>query len=553
MKPLCLVTLIICLSLQAVWGQNPFITRWDLSIYGTTVIGFHATVAPGFVAPYTWTEVSGSSSGYGFLGPGTVYRYIDGLPQGAVIELQIEPEHLQAFFFSPNNPYGNELLVDILSWGDVAWTSMQYAFYGCSNLDITATDIPNLASVQSMNGMFHSSNINGPTNIGDWNTEAVTNMSLTFFNSQNFNQDIGNWNTSNVTTMNNMFCQANSFNQNIGNWNTSNVTDMTGMFGPATSFNQDIGNWNTGNVTNMSYMFWGATSFNQNIGNWNTSNVTSLKYMFQNATSFNQSIGNWTLKPQVDLYGMLDGSGMSCEQYDNTLIGWSSNPLTPMYRTLGAQGLIYWEGQDARNNLIYGKEWEITGDQYDVCDYALPLMISDFTVDQKEREVEISLTLEGRLNTQKSIVECSANALDFYAIAFHTHEEAHAANIEEYFFSIPLAKIEPYLGVLSDKQTLYFRIKQEDRDNSVHYSQIRSLVLNLDENQRFSIWPIPAHKKLSIYSAVSDQLTITDFTGRILRSETIRPGITEIEISGLSAGIYFCVTGTGVKRKIVKM
>ena len=42
--------------------------------------------------------------------------------------------------------------------------------------------------------------------------------------------NIGNWNTANVTNMNNMFQVANAFNQPIGNWNTANVTNMSGMF-----------------------------------------------------------------------------------------------------------------------------------------------------------------------------------------------------------------------------------------------------------------------------------------------------------------------------------
>ncbi|KAF5273170.1 hypothetical protein FQR65_LT17212 [Abscondita terminalis] len=72
---------------------------------------------------------------------------------------------------------------------------------------------------------------------------------------------------------------------NIGSWNTANVTDMSGMFSYAKAFNQDISSWNTANVTNMRNMFANATAFNQDISGWNTANVTNMRNMFANAHS----------------------------------------------------------------------------------------------------------------------------------------------------------------------------------------------------------------------------------------------------------------------------
>jgi surface protein len=216
MKPLCLVTLIICLSLQAVWGQNPFITRWDLSIENSSQIRFNATVGAGTVASYSWSEVSGSANGSGELGSGTSLRTISGLPQNSVIELQIQPANLKRFFFDGGVVFGNNLLTDVIAWGDVEWTSMEYAFNLCTNLNITAIDVPNLSLVQNMSFMFTNTNMDGPANIGTWNTENITNMYCLFQYSSSFNQDIGGWNTENVTNMTGMFIAATSFNQDIG-------------------------------------------------------------------------------------------------------------------------------------------------------------------------------------------------------------------------------------------------------------------------------------------------------------------------------------------------
>ncbi|MBK9257161.1 MAG: BspA family leucine-rich repeat surface protein [Saprospiraceae bacterium] len=311
---------------MVIYGQNPFVTRWDLSIENSSQIKFLATVGTGTVASYSWSEVNGSANGSGSLGPGNYLRTISGLPQNAVIELQIQPANLKRFFFQGHVVNGNDLLTDVKAWGDPEWTSMEVAFFSCDNLNITATDIPNLTQVQSMYCMFQSANINGPMNIGDWDTETVTNMSGVFYGATSFNQDIGGWNTANVTDMSYMFFNASAFNQNIGNWNASSVTTMHAMFYGSTSFNQDIGGWNTANVTDMSYMFFNASAFNQNIGNWNASSVTTMHAMFYGSTSFNKDIGSWNTSNVTNMYQMFKNAS----SFNQDIGNWNTSNVTNM-------------------------------------------------------------------------------------------------------------------------------------------------------------------------------------------------------------------------------
>lgn len=78
---------------------------------------------------------------------------------------------------------------------------MESAFRDTINMEMNATDIPNLSSVTDMFAMFWNAKImNANTSIASWDTSNITNMINVFRDTQNFNQDISSWNTSKVTT-----------------------------------------------------------------------------------------------------------------------------------------------------------------------------------------------------------------------------------------------------------------------------------------------------------------------------------------------------------------
>ena len=356
-----IITLVVLLCAGQYTVAQNFITQWNLATAGSGANQLSFSTATSGSVSYTWQEISpGSASGSGSWSGSTLT--ITGLPTGATIRLQIAPTNFQRIIISSGTD--SNRLTQVEQWGSTAWTSMQRAFYDCQNLQITATDIPNLSGVTSMSEMFSGCILlNSPSNIGSWNTAAVTNMEFMFYGASAFNQNISGWNTGAVTTMSTMFSEAASFNQNIGSWNTGAVNDMSSMFQFATAFNQNISAWNTAAVTDMSSMFAQAPAFNQNIGTWNTAAVTDLRSMFRLASSFTQNIGSWTLQPTVDVRNLFDDSGMDCSNYSATLIGWSTNPSTPNGRTLGAIGRQYGTNAvAARTNLTNTRGWTITGD-----------------------------------------------------------------------------------------------------------------------------------------------------------------------------------------------
>ncbi len=321
--------LLLC---QLSFAQD-FITKW-ITFNGATQISFNA-VTTGTVS-YTWQTVPPASpaSGSGsFTGPNV---NIGGFPSGVEVRLSIQPQNFKRI--SNTQGFFAYSLVEVEQWGAVQWTSMENAFKDSPNLQITATDIPILSSVTSMESMFENCNsLNSPFNINSWNTSTVTNMSKMFKSCFLFNQSLNQWNTSNVTNMSSMFESAQSFNLNIGNWNTSNVTNMSRMFANAYSFNRNINSWNTANVINMSGMFKidefiGVTgSFNQPIGSWNTSSVQDMSEMFEANGAFNQNIGNWNTANVTSMASMFRGAS----SFNQNIGNWNTSSVTNMSQMFG--------------------------------------------------------------------------------------------------------------------------------------------------------------------------------------------------------------------------
>ncbi len=227
--------------------------------------------------------------------------------------------------FRFNNGKDKLKIGNVNSWGPLRVGNNGEYFYGCENINSSATDNLNLTGTTDLSLMFaYAPKFNG--DISGWDTSSVIIISNMFRNSSSFNQDIGDWDTSSVSDMAGMFMATSSFNQDIGGWNTSSVVTMSGMFNRAVSFNQDIGDWNTSNVGTMSGMFSGASSFNQDISGWDTSSVIDMNQLFAGATSFNQPIGGWDTSSVSDMAGMF----LSASSFNQDIGGWDTSLVTDM-------------------------------------------------------------------------------------------------------------------------------------------------------------------------------------------------------------------------------
>ena len=239
----------------------------------------------------------------------------------------------------PHIAFGNngdkEKILSVDQWGAITWKTMNSAFWGCLNMDVFATDVPDFSNVSIVNGMFANC------------TSLIANSSF------------NNWQMGTIIEMENMFSGASQFNQPIDRWDVSKVKDMTGMFGRATSFNQPIENWDVSNVEEMWLMFFGAESFNQEIGNWNVEKVVSMDSMFDSAISFDQNLGSWRPLKLTNATLMFNRAGLSRENYDALLIGWNQKQLQQNVK-FDAGYSQYCAGEIARQNMIDTYGWVIS-------------------------------------------------------------------------------------------------------------------------------------------------------------------------------------------------
>lgn len=252
-------------------------------------------------------------------------------------------------FYSSSLPYNAMKIKSIEQWGNIQWATMEYAFFGCSNLVINATDSPDLSMVTSMEVMFSgATNLNQPLN--NWDVSNVTNMSYMFRDAISFNQPLDNWDVSNVTDMRGLFSGATSFDQPLNSWNVSNVIYMDNLFYSANAFNQPIDNWDVSNVSDMGSMFENASSFNQPLNDWTTNSLTTINRMFLGASSFNQPLDNW----DVSNVSIMQNIFENAVNFDGAIDNWNVSNVQQLYEVfLGAtsfnQPLNSWDVSNVTN------------------------------------------------------------------------------------------------------------------------------------------------------------------------------------------------------------
>jgi surface protein len=232
------------------------------------------------------------------------------LPSSGIYVLEVIPKEVNGFNRIAFDDGGDkDKIIDIKQWGDVVWSSFQRTFWGCENMLVTATDIPNL---------------------------------------------------SNVTDMSFMFVIASSANPDTTNWNVSNVTDMSFMFAFANLVNPNTSNWDVNSVTNMGFMFRGTSSANPDTSNWDVSSVINMRLMFDDASLANPNVSNWDVSNVTDMGRIFQSSNLSTENLTACYENWSQLNLQQNVEFSAGSTKYNTSGQAGRDILVNTYNWTIT-------------------------------------------------------------------------------------------------------------------------------------------------------------------------------------------------
>jgi len=261
------------------------------------------------------------------------------------------------------NATGNFLkIIEISRWGSFKPVTGTGVFRGCSNLEITATDILDLSLTTSMTQFFFGcASLTTIPSLNQWNFRNVTSIGNFLGGScVLFNMPI-NIQAPLATSIGSFLDGATSFNSPV-TINAPLSNSYASMF-RNTAMNSAI-NLNSTVMLRCDGMFQN-TPFNQPLTNFGTTTLcTRFDLMFSGAASFDQDVSFLSISALVNAANMMTGSAFSITNYNKLLditTGWPSQATVQNGVTFSA-GSAHYSGANAiagRDALIQ-KFWFIT-------------------------------------------------------------------------------------------------------------------------------------------------------------------------------------------------
>jgi hypothetical protein len=347
---------------------NPdFVSTWNVASDGETVT-LPLESAGTFSGTIDWGD-GGATDSLSYANRAHTYT------SAGTYTITISGDTLQGWAFKNG---GDKLkITDVSNWGTIFEFDRTRMFQGCTNMDVSATDIPTI-STTNFDRQFFNTGITTP-NWSGWDMTSVTNYSSCLQLSSNFNGNIGNWVTSVTTNIKSMLNTCSSFNQDLSGWNTSGVTNAESLLSAATSFNSSVANWtlngtwfrpfngasaftgigvedwDTSGLLDARNLFVNCTSFNGDTSGWSTSSLLNTQNMFFNCSNYNQDMSAWDINQVTNFLNFCSGVTLSTANYDSLLIAWDAQGAMSYSGTVNFGASKYTAGgaaEAARTSLI---------------------------------------------------------------------------------------------------------------------------------------------------------------------------------------------------------
>ena len=265
---------------------------------------------------------------------------------------------LDGFFGGFLYQTGDKLKISSIdNWGTNAFSKMNYAFSGCANMVLNATDEPDLLGCTNLSNML--SNCTSLNTEINWSTTSNATNFLSFLQGcTSLNSNI-TLNTDSAINFDKMFFSCSNFNGNVSFSNTSSVTTFFQMFMSCTVFNKPL-TFDCSSLTTTYRMFLYCTNFNSALNFTNTSNLSNAFQMLY-ATSFNQDISTWDITSLTNATGMLQNSAFSQTNYDLLLPAWDAYGTSNVpFHAGNAQYAAATSAPATAHANMLGRGWTIT-------------------------------------------------------------------------------------------------------------------------------------------------------------------------------------------------
>ena len=294
-------------------------------------------------------------------------------------------------------------------------TTFVSAFYqNTENISYPSLPTLDISNATNLTSMFYANrnfitagSVSGVIDVSSWDTSNVTISSnlFMFVDKAGLTEiKVSKFNTSSLLKMLNMFygvkasildCATKVISaadsptgSSYTAWDVTSVTNFRSSFYGCSNFNADLSTWNvSSNCISIYNMFSYATKFNRDISGWDTSNcglgsyLTGFTGVFLYATAFNQNLSAWVISPDwntsgtgnenANMVGCFSNSGMSTENYTDTLVGWAVQVYknqAPFNVNASSQLNMTFDNARTSDNasgqtylIKYGADWTNTG------------------------------------------------------------------------------------------------------------------------------------------------------------------------------------------------